>query len=269
MIKRQFSDDSEAEFNVRRSNGTTLIISITLTYQFVKKLHLVTCHGSRDGFKDSSFPSFAKYHSRKAFIWRVFMTLAFLSEPRRMTEIKRGIGQRGGGGKRAGEEWGERRKRETKSERKFFFIAVPTATILGGPELYVGAGSTINLTCAIRFSSEPPAYIFWYYNENVLSYDSPRGGVSVITEKGGDVTTSWLLIQTAQTSDSGEYSCKPSNANTASIRVHVLNGESLLLWVRQLRPRRRILRATRDITTARCHIHIFRTLLATSSSTKA
>ncbi|XP_011694476.1 PREDICTED: nectin-4-like isoform X3 [Wasmannia auropunctata] len=104
-------------------------------------------------------------------------------------------------------------------------VVVPTATILGGPELYVGAGSTINLTCAIRFSSEPPAYIFWYYNENVLSYDSPRGGVSVITEKGGDVTTSWLLIQTAQPSDSGEYSCKPSNANTASIRVHVLNGE--------------------------------------------
>ena len=117
---------------------------------------------------------------------------------------------------------------EGNSVRKWsFFIAVPTATILGGPELYVGAGSTINLTCAIHFSSEPPAYIFWYYNENVLSYDSPRGGVSVITEKGGDVTTSWLLIQTAQPSDSGEYSCKPSNANTASIKVHVLNGECL------------------------------------------
>ncbi|XP_060813927.1 lachesin-like [Bombus pascuorum] len=104
-------------------------------------------------------------------------------------------------------------------------VVVPTATILGGPDLYVGEGSTINLTCAIQFSSEPPAFIFWYYNENVLSYDSPRGGVSVITEKGSDVTTSWLLIQTAQPSDSGEYSCKPSNANTASIKVHVLNGE--------------------------------------------
>ncbi|KMQ98056.1 carcinoembryonic antigen-related cell adhesion molecule 1 [Lasius niger] len=118
-----------------------------------------------------------------------------------------------------------------KSYQFHLNVVVPTATILGGPELYVGAGSTINLTCAIHFSSEPPAYIFWYYNENVLSYDSPRGGVSVITEKGGDVTTSWLLIQTAQPSDSGEYSCKPSNANTASIRVHVLNGESLLLRV--------------------------------------
>ncbi|KAK0163135.1 hypothetical protein PV327_006843 [Microctonus hyperodae] len=112
-----------------------------------------------------------------------------------------------------------------KSHQFYLNVVVPTATILGGPELYVGAGSTINLTCAIRFSSEPPAYIFWYYDGKVLSYDSPRGGVSVITEKGTDVTTSWLLIQTAAPSDSGEYSCKPSNANTASIRVHVVNGE--------------------------------------------
>lgn len=179
---------------------------------------------------------FAKYRSQKAFIRRAFTTRGSLGLSEPMTEKVWGTW----------EEWEERREKEKESERKFFFIAVPTATILGGPELYVGAGSTINLTCAIRFSSEPPAYIFWYYNENVLSYDSPRGGVSVITEKGGDVTTSWLLIQTAQPSDSGEYSCKPSNANTASIRVHVLNGESLLLRVRQFCSRRRALRATRD-----------------------
>ena len=110
-------------------------------------------------------------------------------------------------------------------------IAVPTATILGGPELYVGAGSTINLTCAIHFSYEPPAFIFWYYNDKVMSYDSPRGGVSVITEKGGEVTTSWLLIQAAQPSDSGEYKCKPSNANVSTIRVHVLTGEYAYLRI--------------------------------------
>ncbi|KAJ8667009.1 hypothetical protein QAD02_008671, partial [Eretmocerus hayati] len=110
-----------------------------------------------------------------------------------------------------------------RSHQYFLNVVVPTATILGGPELYVGAGSTINLTCAIHFSSEPPAFIFWYYNDAVMSYDSPRGGVSVITEKGGDVTTSWLLIQAAQPSDSGEYKCSPSNANMSSIKVHVLN----------------------------------------------
>ncbi|XP_044764733.1 kin of IRRE-like protein 1 isoform X2 [Coccinella septempunctata] len=102
--------------------------------------------------------------------------------------------------------------------------AVPTAQILGGPDLHVDKGSTINLTCSIRFSPEPPAYIFWYHHDDVISYDSTRGGVSVITEKG-DVTTSFLLIQHADISDSGKYSCSPSNADVASVRVHVLNGE--------------------------------------------
>ncbi|XP_015833725.1 kin of IRRE-like protein 1 isoform X3 [Tribolium castaneum] len=101
---------------------------------------------------------------------------------------------------------------------------VPTAQILGGPDLHVDKGSTINLTCSIRFSPEPPAYIFWYHRDDVISYDSNRGGVSVITEKG-DVTTSFLLIQHADISDSGKYSCSPSNADVASVRVHVLNGE--------------------------------------------
>lgn len=49
----------------------------------------------------------------------------------------------------------------------FFFITVPTAEILGGPDLHVDKGSTINLTCSIKFSPEPPAYIFWYHHDDV------------------------------------------------------------------------------------------------------
>ncbi|EDX09940.1 GD14231 [Drosophila simulans] len=114
----------------------------------------------------------------------------------------------------------------TQPVRSYFVrlnVVVPTATILGGPDLHVDKGSTINLTCTVKFSPEPPAYIFWYHHEEVINYDSSRGGVSVITEKG-DVTTSFLLIQNADLADSGKYSCAPSNADVASVRVHVLNG---------------------------------------------
>ncbi|KFB47343.1 AGAP010541-PA-like protein [Anopheles sinensis] len=112
-----------------------------------------------------------------------------------------------------------------ETDQRFCFrSAVPTATIIGGPDLHVDKGSTINLTCAVKYSPEPPAYIFWYHHDEVISYDSSRGGVSVITEKG-DVTTSHLLIQNADLDDSGKYSCSPSNADVASVRVHVLNGE--------------------------------------------
>ncbi|CAH0405546.1 unnamed protein product [Chilo suppressalis] len=94
-------------------------------------------------------------------------------------------------------------------------ILLPSARILGGPDLHVDIGSTINLTCLIQFSPEPPAYIFWYHEDEVISYDSSRGGVSVVTEKGA-ATTSYLLVQDAAPADSGRYSCSPSNAEVAS-----------------------------------------------------
>ena len=53
----------------------------------------------------------------------------------------------------------------------------------------------------------------------------------MITEKG-ETTTSYLLIQDATVSDSGNYNCAPSNADVASVRVHVLNGMHLIsIWV--------------------------------------
>lgn len=48
-----------------------------------------------------------------------------------------------------------------------FSISVPTATILGGPDLHVDKGSTINLTCSVKYSPDPPAYIFWYHHDEV------------------------------------------------------------------------------------------------------
>ncbi|KAL9698471.1 hypothetical protein quinque_001912 [Culex quinquefasciatus] len=106
-------------------------------------------------------------------------------------------------------------------------VIEPSTEIIGAPDLYIESGSTINLTCVVKDSPEPPAYIFWNHNNVIISYDSPRGGVSVITEKG-DTTTSFLLIQSARPSDSGQYTCNPSNAKSKSVTVHVLNEEDQL-----------------------------------------
>ena len=62
------------------------------------------------------------------------------------------------------------------------------------------------------------------FHFQIISYDSPRGGVSVITEKG-DVTASFLVVQHARPSDSGTYSCSPSVGETVSVNVHVLRGK--------------------------------------------
>lgn len=103
-------------------------------------------------------------------------------------------------------------------------VVEPITTLLGGPEMFINKGSTMNLTCIVQHSPEPPPTIYWSHNSQEINYDSPRGGVSVITEKG-DVTVSYLLVQKARNSDSGKYTCNPSNANPKTIIVHVLNGE--------------------------------------------
>ncbi|XP_076656017.1 zwei Ig domain protein zig-8 [Halictus rubicundus] len=101
-------------------------------------------------------------------------------------------------------------------------VIQPQTKILGAPDLYINRGSTINLTCIIWQSPEAPAYIFWNHKDEIINYESTRGGVSVVTEKG-DSTTSFLLVQDAKPSDSGQYTCNPSNAPAKSITVHVLN----------------------------------------------
>uniref|UniRef100_A0A1B6D7I4 Ig-like domain-containing protein n=1 Tax=Clastoptera arizonana TaxID=38151 RepID=A0A1B6D7I4_9HEMI len=103
-------------------------------------------------------------------------------------------------------------------------VVEPITEIIGGPEMFINQGSTINLTCSVKFAPEPPPLVLWSHNTQTINFDSPRGGISLVTVKG-TVTTSRLLIQKAAPTDTGLYSCDPSNANPAVIRVHILNGE--------------------------------------------
>ncbi|KAF2903452.1 hypothetical protein ILUMI_02733 [Ignelater luminosus] len=99
------------------------------------------------------------------------------------------------------------------------------ATISGPAEVFVKKGSTISLTCSVNVHSTPPSSVLWYHGPSVVDFDSPRGGISLETEKTEAGTTSKLLITKALLSDSGNYTCVPSNASPASTIVHVLNGE--------------------------------------------
>jgi hypothetical protein len=100
-------------------------------------------------------------------------------------------------------------------------VSEAAAEILGAPDLHIKSGSTLRLVCTLRQSTEPPVYVFWYHEERMINYDKERG-VSVHNDRSSSV----LLIVEAQKSDSGNYSCVPSNAQAASINVHVLNGKN-------------------------------------------
>ena len=50
-------------------------------------------------------------------------------------------------------------------------------------------------------------------------------------EKGIDKTNSHLLIQRATIKDSGTYRCSPINTVEAEIKIHVLKGTYLKLYI--------------------------------------
>ena len=72
-----------------------------------------------------------------------------------------------------------------------------------------------------------------------IDYTSPRGGVTVLTSPptrghGGQPTSrsaSTLLVSSVRPTDSGKYACRPSNAEAASVTVHILDGESTAQYI--------------------------------------
>ncbi|XP_017062209.1 hemicentin-1 [Drosophila ficusphila] len=101
-------------------------------------------------------------------------------------------------------------------------VVVSRAKILGNAELFIKSGSDINLTCLAMQSPVPPSFIYWYKGKRVMNY-LQRGGINVITERS--TRTSKLLIAKATPADSGNYTCSPSSSDSASVVVHVINGE--------------------------------------------
>ena len=91
--------------------------------------------------------------------------------------------------------------------------------------MYVKTGSMISLTCSVNIHSHPAGSVSWYHGSTLVDFNSPRGGISLETEKTEAGTTSKLVITKAAPSDSGNYSCVPSNAQQVSVWVHVLNGK--------------------------------------------
>ncbi|KAG6796613.1 zwei Ig domain protein zig-8 [Apis mellifera caucasica] len=104
----------------------------------------------------------------------------------------------------------------------YLTVVEPVTEIAGGPDLFINKDSTINLTCLVRYAPEPPSTIVWMHDREAINFDSPRGGISLVTEKG-PVTSSRLLIQKAIERDAGQYTCSPSNTLSSSVHVHIVD----------------------------------------------
>lgn len=60
-------------------------------------------------------------------------------------------------------------------------VVLPTAVIWGAPEIFVDRGTMINITCTINYSNEPPAYIFWYHQDEVSRFLQFNDHMSVLS----------------------------------------------------------------------------------------
>ncbi|XP_045108287.1 leucine-rich repeats and immunoglobulin-like domains protein 2 [Portunus trituberculatus] len=94
-----------------------------------------------------------------------------------------------------------------------------TSEILGGPEKYVRVGSSLRLVCVLRGNTEPPAYVFWYHGRHMINFHDTR---EVRVENSGALSV--LFLSHVSASDSGNYTCAPSNTRAAYILIHVLKG---------------------------------------------
>lgn len=98
-------------------------------------------------------------------------------------------------------------------------VTVAKAKIQANPEMFYKSGSDINLTCTSEIVSRaPPSFIYWYKDGDLMNY-SQRGGINVLTEQ--QTARSTLLISKATASDSGNYTCFPSNTSKHKRRNRV------------------------------------------------
>jgi len=111
---------------------------------------------------------------------------------------------------------------EPKKSRLFHLdVVISKAKIHGDRELFVQEGSDLNLTCTALSTPEPPDRVLWMHNNLDLGV-SQRGGIAIVTEKRR--RTSNIMIARVVSSDTGNYSCRPSNAEADMVGVHVLEG---------------------------------------------
>ncbi|XP_019866682.1 zwei Ig domain protein zig-8 isoform X2 [Aethina tumida] len=119
---------------------------------------------------------------------------------------------------------------EPKMSLPFRLNVIAKARILGPSDLHVKAGSSVSLTCVINQGPHDLGTVFWYKGDDMLQPTLPHinnADTSLLTiqNQWTDGLTSRLHISSVHLSDSGNYSCVPTIAATASVNVHVINGE--------------------------------------------
>ncbi|XP_076061525.1 neural cell adhesion molecule 2-like [Oratosquilla oratoria] len=92
------------------------------------------------------------------------------------------------------------------------------SVIFGSPEMRVRKGETLYLLCLVLEVVDVPEYMIWYRDGHVIDYS--REDVTVTVD---DLTcSSELQVRNVSEKDVGLYTCAPSNAPPADIKVSLI-----------------------------------------------
>lgn len=109
---------------------------------------------------------------------------------------------------------------------------------------YVDKDQKINLTCNATGAERAPSDIDWFHEGNRI-YTNNKKWMNRIEitkykpEIPGRSLISSLIIERSTLNDTGSYVCRSSNLETTSLKIHVLNGKHLYLFLSLYHPQRR------------------------------
>ncbi|XP_046990204.1 uncharacterized protein LOC124595487 [Schistocerca americana] len=106
--------------------------------------------------------------------------------------------------------------------RRFVYLSVsePETTILGEPFRTHWQGSGFSLTCVVQSRRQPEDTVLWMRDDLVIHADHDSR-ITIITETDTS-TISQLLLEDAQPTDSGTYTCKLPNGSSDSVEIKVM-----------------------------------------------
>ncbi|XP_049545765.1 zwei Ig domain protein zig-8-like [Anopheles darlingi] len=106
------------------------------------------------------------------------------------------------------------------------------ARVLGPSDIFIKSGSEITLVCVIQQGPHELGTVFWYKGNTLVEPSTQENDILTgenrrisIETDWTDVLTSRLRIKRAIQSDTGNYTCVPTMAKSASVYAHVISGE--------------------------------------------
>ncbi|KAL5273751.1 hypothetical protein ACFFRR_000474 [Megaselia abdita] len=113
----------------------------------------------------------------------------------------------------------------------YLHVVEPTIHFQGDTNQHIKDGSEMTLKCVIKDAVEVPWFVNWFFNDQPIYLPNNLGWESKIEKVNSSLADRFdmiasLRIPSIGKSNSGNYTCLPSNSEGTTVVVHVHKGDS-------------------------------------------